>query len=686
MKQLISLMLSFGFACHAWAEEGMWTLDNPPLKAMQRDIGWAPGAPWLEKAMRSSARIAGGCSASFVSKSGLVLTNHHCVATCVEQLSSKEKNYLKDGFLAGQASDEKQCPAMEINRLEKITDVTAEVKAATAMLSGTAFKLAQNAIEAKLTSTCVGTDGSKVRCDVVDLYRGGQYKLYRYHRFQDVRLTFAPEAAIAFFGGDLDNFNFPRFDLDMALLRVYEDGKPADVKDFFHFSARGPAADEPVFVTGHPGRTSRELTVAQLEFIRDYVLLDQLLRLAEYRGILTQYRSTGGEAERTATQELFGVENSYKALRGELLALSNAIRFQSKRAEETALRKFVAGKPDLAKTTLDAWDAIARTTIVDRNMFQARVHIDRARAFQSDYFAIARTLVRGAAERPKANGDRLPEFNDSKLPELEARLFSAAPIYPEFETLKTTYGLTKLREHLGVDSPFVKKVLGDKSPQQLADSLVSGTKLADREVRRQLWNGGAAAVAKSDDPFIRLAVAIDADARELRTRYEREVEAVIQKNSELIAKARFAMYGDSIYPDATFTLRLSYGTIKGWDEGGKPVAPFTNFAGAFERATGADPYALPASWLGSKGKLNLTTNFNQSSTQDIIGGNSGSPMLNRQAEIVGLVFDGNIHSLSGSYWYDKALNRTVSVNSAGMLEALDKVYGAKALVGELRGL
>lgn len=686
MKRLIALLLCVGCSLPAWSEEGMWTLDNPPIKAMQRDIGWAPGAPWLEKTMRSAARIAGGCSASFVSKNGLVLTNHHCVATCVEQLSSKGQDFLKAGFLAQQVSDEKQCPAMEINRLEKITDVTKEVKAATAKLTGTAFTLAQNAAKAKITSACVGSEGAKVRCDVVDLYRGGQYKLYRYHRFQDVRLAFAPENAMASFGGDPDNFNFPRFDLDMALIRVYEDGKPAQTGDFFPFNATGPVADEPVFVAGHPGRTERELTVAQLEFVRDYTLIDRLLNTAEYRGVLTQYRSAGGEAERIAARTLFGTENSYKVQRGQLLALSDAGHMQRKRAEEEALRKFVASRPELAKTTLGAWDAIARAVKVHREMYQEMVQIENGRAFESRYFTMARTLVRGAAERAKANADRLPEFNDNKLPEVEARLFSGAPIYPEFETLKTTYGLTKMRERLGVDSPLVKKVLGEKSPQQLADSLVAGTKLADREVRRALWNGGAAAIAKSDDPFIRLAVAIDTDARELRARYEREVEAVIQKNSELIAQARFAQTGDSAYPDATFTLRLSYGRIKGWEKSGKVVAPFTDFAGAFERATGNDPYALPASWLSSKDRLNLKTHFNQSSTHDIIGGNSGSPMINRQGEVVGLVFDGNIHSLSGAYWYDKVLNRAVSVNSAGMLEALDKIYGAKSLVAELRGL
>ena len=644
MKQFVAMAMTAVLSTGAWSAEGMWTLDNPPLQAMQQDIGWAPGPAWMDKIMRGSARIAGGCSASFVSKRGLVLTNHHCVAHCVEQLSSAKRDFVQTGFLAPQPAAEQRCPAMEVNRLEQIRDVTAEVTQATAGLEGTAFKAAQNAVKAGLTSACVGSEGSKVRCDVVDLYHGGQYKLYRYHRFQDVRLVFAPELAAAFFGGDPDNFNFPRYDLDMSLIRVYEGGQPAAIVDYFPLSATGPADGEPVFVTGHPGSTDRELTVAQLSLLRDQQLLETLLRLAEYRGVLTEYRKRGREQARTATEELFSVENGYKAIRGELSALVEPSLFQRKEREEAALRQFVARTPTLAAKVGGAWDAIAQAEKVHADLFQVRDQLERGRAFNSDYFRFARTLVRGAAERVKADADRLPEFNDNMLPEVEAKLFSPAPVYPAFEKVKLGFSLTKFRELIGADAPLVQRVLGKQSPEQLAASLIAGTRLGDVAVRRALWKGGAAAIAKSDDPFIRLAVALDPEARALRTRYERDVEAVIQKNTELIAQARFAMAGDATYPDATFTLRMSYGVIKGWNEAGQPVAPFTQMRGAFERATGAPPYDLPKSWLARKGRLNLATPLNQVSTNDIIGGNSGSPMLNRNAELVGLIFDGNIHS------------------------------------------
>ncbi len=685
MKRFIASALALGIATTASAAEGMWTLDNLPLQAMQKEIGWAPGGAWIDKAMHGSARIAGGCSASFVSNGGLVLTNHHCVAECVEQLSSAGRDFLQAGFLAQRPAEERQCPAMEVNRLEQISDVTAVVKRATAGLEGTAFKSARNAVKAQLTSACVGSEGSKLRCDVVDLYRGGQYKLYRYRRFQDVRLVFAPEEAAAFFGGDPDNFNFPRYDLDMALLRVYDDGQPLRVRDFFALSPNGPSAGEPVFVLGHPGSTERELTVAQLALLRDRLLLDILLRLAEYRGVLAAYRTSGAEAARTATAELFFVENSLKSIRGELDALLDARLFENKRAEEAALRKYVSEHPALAAKAGGAWDAIEAAEIVDRDLLRLRNQIERGRAFDSVYFRFARTLVRGAAERPKADADRLPEFNDNRLPAVESSLFSIAPIYPDFERLKLTFTLSKFREQFGADAPLVVRVLGKQSPEQLAAELVAGTRLGDVAERRRLWNGGAAAIAASDDSFIRLAIAVDSDSRALRTRYEHEVEAVIEKNGELIAEARFALFGGAIYPDATFTLRLSYGVVEGWSEAGSPVAPFTRIGGAFARATGAAPFALPTSWLASKAKLDLATPLNLVSTNDIIGGNSGSPMLDRSGQLVGLIFDGNIHSLGGAYGYEASRNRAVAVDSAAILEALDKIYDAKALASELRG-
>lgn len=683
-KKLV-VVLVFATAGTAWSEEGMWTFDNPPLAAMQRDIGWTPSQSWLDKVMRGSARIANGCSASFVSQNGLVLTNHHCVVRCAEQLSNAKTDFVQRGFLAATVAEEQRCPAMEVNRLEKITDVTTQVRHATAGLDGTSFKQVQNAVKAQLTSACVGTDGNQVRCDIVDLYHGGQYKLYRYRRFQDVRLVFAPEQATAFFGGDPDNFNFPRYDLDFSLLRVYENGKPASISNYFPLSTTGPAPDEPVFVSGHPGSTQRELTLAELAFVRDYSMLDSTLRLAEYRGVLTQFRSGSNEAARISAAELFSVENSLKANRGRLKALLDPALFQRKAADEAALRAYVQQNSALATSTSDAWDAIAKAVKYYQPLFQPYVQIENGSGFLCEYFRIARTLVRGAVERPKPNAERLPEFNDNVLPQVEANLFSTAPIYPELEKVKLIFALTKLREALGVDHPFVQRVLGKQSPAQLANQLIDGTHLDDAALRHQLWQGGAAAVAASNDPFIRLVSDIDTEARALRSRYEKDVEAVVQKNTELIAAARFKKMGDAVYPDATFTLRLSYGTVKGWSEGEKAIPPFTQLAGAFDRATGAPPFALPASWFAAKDKLNLQTPLNLVTTNDIIGGNSGSPLLNRNGELVGLIFDGNIHSLGGAYSYDAALNRAVAVDSAAIIEALDRIYGAQSIASELRG-
>ena len=558
------------------------------------------------------------------------------------------------------------------------------MKAATSGQQGEAYKLAQNAIKAKLASTCVSADKDKTRCDVVDLYHGGLYHLYRYHRFQDARLVWVPEKDAAFFGGDPDNFNFPRYDLDIALLRAYVDGKPAVIKHYFPFSKNGAAEGELTLVTGHPGSTERLLTVAQLETVRDSRLLHRLMQLAELRGVLSQYSKSGAEPARTAETTLFGVENSYKALTGELQALLDPALLQRKRTEEAALRGYVDANPKLKAEVGGAWDAIARAQAVYRDIEPEYLVEEQARGFFSKYFGYARTLVRGAAERARPNTERLPEFAESKLPEVEQQLFSSAPVYPEYEKVKLAWSLTKMRELLGADDPFVQRVLVKLSPDQLAKMLVDGTKLSDPAIRKSLWNGGKAAIEESQDPFIQLARAVDPAARDIRKRYESEVESVEQKNAERIAEARFAQAGTSVYPDATFTLRLSYGELKGWQERGRPVAPFTDFAGAFARNTGAEPFDLPDSWLAAQDRLDLRQRLNFVTTNDVVGGNSGSPMINRAGEIVGLVFDGNIRSLGGAFGFDERVNRTVAVHSGGILEALDKIYKADALVNEIR--
>jgi len=680
-----ALLLTLLATSATFAGEGMWTPDNLPKAQLQAKYGFTPDAAWAEHVQKAALRLAGGCSGSFVSPDGLVLTNHHCVNSCVQQLSTAQKDFIKSGFLAKEEKDEIKCPEIELNRLDKITDVTARVKKATAGKSGEDYSRAEKAVKSGIEKECVGKDGASTRCDVVDLYHGGVYGLYRYHRFQDVRLVFAPELEAAFFGGDPDNFNFPRYDLDMGMLRAYENGKPVHPEDYFPFSKNGADAGEMTVIVGNPGGTDRQLTVAQLELARDDQLVSYLLLLAERRGLLTQFRSESAEHWRIAQSDLFGTENSYKVLRGRLEALQDPAVFDLKRAQEKELRAFVDADTARERKYGAAWDEIARAVAVERNLQDRHAYVEGGRGFYSRYFDYARMLVRGATERGKPNAERLREFSDSRLPALTQRLFSTAPIYPEYEKIKLGWSLGKLREILGSNDAFVKKVLGKDSPEALAKHLVDGSRLDDVGVRKALWEGGSDAIAKSDDPFIVLARNIDGDARAIRTRYENEVESVIDKNSELIATARFEKYGTSVYPDATFTQRFSFGEVKGWDEKGVPVEPFTTIGGAFGHATGAYPFALPQSWLDAKaaGKLDLEQRYDFVSTNDIIGGNSGSPVINRHAEIVGLVFDGNIHSLGGDYWYDERLNRAVSVHSGAILEALRNIYGADALVKEL---
>ena len=683
----------------ARADEGMWLLNQFPSDQVKASAGFSADAKWLRHVQLGAVRLAGGCSASFVSKDGLVLTNHHCAHACIEQLSTATEDKVKSGFYARTAGAEVRCPEIEINDLTDISDVTAEVRKATAGLDGKAYNDARKTAFARIEKACADTPESpartagaqppqspqvsKIRCDVVTLFHGGRYDLYKYRRYQDVRLVFAPEFGIAFFGGDPDNFNFPRFDLDLSILRVYEDGKPLHPSDHFRLSSSGVTDGELTFVAGHPGGTDRQLTLAELRYQRDTALPDRLLQLAELRGVLTEYQQHGPEELRHSTDLLFAVENSFKALRGREEALTSPTLVAEKAQREAELRARLAEDPALSASTGGAFDAIEKALGRLVEIRKPLAFKEQGQAFHSSIFRFARTLVRGDAERGKPNDTRLPEYRDSVLPQVTQGLFSTAPLYPELEITTLTFSLTKLREELGADDSFVRKVLGHKSPATLAKELVTGTRLADPALRRRLWDGGPAAVQASTDPMIALARLIDDDGRQVRKVYEDDVEAVLKKNEELIAQARAKLDGAHAYPDATFTLRISYGQVKGWTEQGVKVAPFTTFGGAFARATGEAPFDLPASWLAARGKLALDTPFDFVTTNDIIGGNSGSPVLNRKAEVVGLIFDGNRHSLGGDFGYDLSSNRAVAVDSRAILEALRKIYGAEDLAREL---
>ena len=661
-------------------DEGMWTFDAFPSARVEKLHGFAPSAAWLEHVRLSSVRV-GGASGSLVSARGLVMTNHHVAHRCVEQLSSKGHDLVADGFLAGRDADERRCPDLEVLELLEIRDVTERVTGATRGKDDASFHAAQKAELAAIEKECAG-DAADTRCDAISLWHGGRFHLYRYKRWQDVRLVFAPEFGAAFFGGDPDNFSFPRFDLDVAFVRVYEAGAPAATPHHLAWSREGAKAGDLSFVSGHPGATSRGLSVAELAWQRDVALPARIARLHEMHGMLAQFQQRGPEARRTAEGTLFGLENGLKALEGRLLALRDPKLMATQQAAEAKLRARVAADPALAATAA-SWGDVDRALERLRLVRPRYDYLERGAGLWSTLFGHARTLVRAADELPKPNRERLRELGDAALPAVRQTLASPAPIASELEIEQLTLSLTLLRQELGADDEAVRRVLGPASPREVATRAVRGTKLASPKVRAALLAGGKAAVAASSDPMIALAQSVDEAARAARRRFEQEVEGPLDRASEAIARARFALDGASGYPDATHTLRLAFGTVAGWTEGERAIAPFTTFGGAFERHTGRAPFALPPRWLAARGKLDLSTPFDLVTTHDIIGGNSGSPLIDRDARVVGLVFDGNLPGLGGDYRYDGRRDRAVAVDVRALRHALERVYGATRVLAEI---
>jgi hypothetical protein len=675
------LLAGVSFAFPALADEGMWTYDNFPTAKMKAKYGWAPDAAWLKHAQLSSIRLAQGCSASLVSPDGLVMTNHHCARECLSELADAKHDYIANGFYAATAADEKKCPALEANQLVDITDVTAQMRAATAGKSDRAFHEAERGAKAAIESKC-GT-GADVRCQVVTLYDGGVYDLYKYKRYQDLRAVFAPEESIAFFGGDPDNFTFPRYDLDTAFVRIYDHDKPLHADNYLKFATTGVKEGDLAFTSGNPGATEREDTLAQLEFQRDYVQPFVLGLFSELRGELTEFATKGAEEARTGNTTLFLIENTLKAFKGRQTSLVQGSLVSDKAASEAAFRKRVAADPKLSAAYGGAWDAVAAAIKHDQDIFVRAALLERFPTRLSPLLGQAVALNRYAAEVGKPNGQRLEEYSDANFPALKLQITSPAPTHVDLEKTVLTWWLTKVREDLGTGDADVRALMGSQSPAEIADALVDGTKLKDAKFRAQLLAGGPKAIDAYHDPLIDFARKLDAPARAVRSDYENNVNAVITKNATLISKARFALEGTSSYPDATFTLRLSYGAVEGYPENGRTIAPITNFAGAYAHATGRDPFKLPATWLRAQKSVDLSTNLDFVSTNDIIGGNSGSPVIGRGGEAVGLIFDGNIQSLGGDFGYDGTLNRAVAVDVTAITEALKKIYHADRLAKEL---
>ena len=674
LKLLGATTILGGAAAPALADEGMWTFDNFPAAKVKAAYGVTIDQAWLDHVRGAAVRLSTGCSASLVSGHGLVLTNNHCVVKCAQDLSSPEHDYYTHGYIANTPSDEKKCSGMQAEILTSITDVTPRVTGAGRGLSGEALVKARTASTSTIEKEGC-QDAALYRCEVVNLYHGGQYKLYKYRKYSDVRLIFSPGVQTAFFGGDPDNFNFPRYDLDSAFVRLYENGQPIASPDHLKWNSRPPVAGEPVFVAGNPGGTDRQLTMAQLETQRDLILPVTALQSSELRGRLIRFSEESAENRRMAQDLLFGLENGYKVYYGRLFALHDPVFMGRKRAEEAALRQRAPG--------LAAWNTIATAQEAQRALYLQYRELERGPS-GSQLFFYAKALVRAAEERAKPSAQRLPGYSESRLPLLEKQVLDPVPVYPQLEQLTLEFWLTKAREYLTADHPDTKLLLGRDSPEDLSARLAA-SRLGDPTVRKALWDGGLAAVRASKDPMIEYMLHIDPAARRVLAQWNERVDGPITTASEAIARARFAAYGTSTYPDATFTLRLSYGKIAGWTKDGVAVPPFTTMRGLYERATGKPPFDLDPRWIAAKGSLNPDTVFNISTTNDIIGGNSGSPLINAKGEVIGAIFDGNIYSLGGDYGYDPALNRSVAVSAAAVSEALRKVYRAEALVRELEG-
>lgn len=655
----------------ALAEEGMFLFNEFPSAQAKKDVGVGPDQAWLDRVRLGSIRLANGCSASLVSPDGLVMTNHHCIRSCLEDLSTKERDLLATGFLAPTRDKEEVCPKFEANQLVKITDVTSNVLDATKGVSGAEFQKKMRAEVSRLESECSKGEAAK-RCDVVTLFHGARFHLYEYRRFQELRMVFAPEFQMAAFGGDPDNFNFPRYGFDAAFVRLYVKGAPVKTPEHLKWAKQGAKENDVVFVSGHPGGTERALTVAQYEFLRDVTLPWALVSLAETRGRLDEWMKVSPDRERIVKSKLRAVENSLKALKGRREALVAPGFLDKKRKDEEALR---AAAPEGSK---GAWDAVAKALLTQRTLYVDYQMREGSQAFSSSLFGYARRLARFPVETAKPNAERLREYSDAQLPALKQSLLDAAPVHPELEKASLTWSLTKLREVYGADDAFVKKVLTGKSPDDRAAELIDGTKVGDAKWRKERleFTGKIEEV----DPMMAFAKLVDDDCRAVRKRMEDEVDSQLRKNMELISEARRAQ-GPTGAPDATFTLRLSYGRVKGY--GSTPA--MTTVKGLFERgALGKAPFLVADKWNAAKAKLNPATPYDVATTNDIIGGNSGSPLVDKNGDVVGLVFDGNLQSLGGNFAYEPAENRAVAVHGDLILAALKHVYGADALLKELK--
>ena len=689
MLSCLSLLASIvtGLVSAAWADEGMWLFNAPPRRLLKQKHDFTPTDAWLTHLQRSAVRLNNGGSGSFVSPKGLVMTNHHVGADALHKLSTKDRDLLRSGFHARKATEELPCADSELNVLVSIEDVTEQVEAAVRTASDPAESQRQR-LAVMNTIEKESLERTGLRSDVVTVYQGGLYQLYCYKKYTDVRLVFAPEQQIAFFGGDPDNFEYPRYDLDVCFFRVYEDGKPAKTPHYLQWNPASLKQDDLVFVAGHPGATDRLNTVQHLEFLRDRVLPATLDLLRRREVLLLAFSQRSVEHTRRAKDLMLGYQNARKARLGGLAGLQDPAVMDRKRAEEKTFCTTATKDPSLAAACDTAIRAIDESLAVWATVRDDYELLERGQAFYGQLFTIARILVRMADETVKPNADRLREYRESNLDSLKQELFSPAPIYDDLETVLLADSLSMYLERKGYADVLAREVMADTSPRQRAAALVNGTRLADVAERRRLAEGGLQAIEASNDPMICLARLVDQPARDVRTRYEQQVEEPQRRAYGELANARFALFGTESYPDATFTLRLAFGLAKGYRWQDEPIPAWTTLAGLHRRAAEhefREPFDLPQSWLDRKDRLNLDAPMNFVLTADITGGNSGSPVVNRDGQLVGVIFDGNLPSLVWDFVYTSDEGRAIAVHGSAILEALREVYGAESLVDELTG-
>jgi hypothetical protein len=664
------------------ADEGLWLPNQFPSREVEKRYGFRASAEFVKHLQLAAVRFNNGGTGSFVSPDGLLFTNHHVGADCVQKLSSPGHDFIQDGFSAATRADERRCPDLEVNVLLNTSEITKKVTAGVgAKTPDVDAARIRRANIARIEKTCASKTGH--RCDVITLFAGARYDLYEYKKYTDIRLVFAPEFAMAFFGGDPENFTYPRHDLDITFFRAYEKDQPARPLDYFRFSPEGARDGELIFTSGNPGTTGRLMTVAQLEFLRD---TDYPLRQRRYKSLaddLLAWSAQSDENRRQAQEVIFGVQNSYKGNQGYLRGLNDPALMDLKRAEERKFRAAVAADPRLQAEAGKSWDEVAAATAAFKSSYPEYYLLEAVPATGSSLYGIARRVARYAVETRKPNAERLREYTEAALSSLEQAMYSPAPVHPELEVETLAEYFRLLSRELGPNHPLVAAILNGRTPRAAATDFVSHSKLADVAERKRLA-ASPETVAASADGMIRLALLIDKPARAIRKRYEDQMESVVTRAAARIARARFAISVGNDYPDATFTLRISYGQVKGYvNDAGQPVAWNTDFAGLYAKNTGQDPFALPARWLQGKSAMDLKMPFNFVATADIHGGNSGSATLNSKGEIVGIVFDSNIEALPNRFIYTDRQARSVHVASQGIVEALRKLYGAGGLLKEL---